>query len=226
MATGESFKMPEIPNVEEVVKMLTEVERVEKLKLDLIAKMKRLARLDEEIVRVSFNFRRQESPSQLTYTCKGMEEQVKMKKMRLELRVSHNSGAYTVSSQLRGGAAIILLTECLRRAKWRGRSSTGGRRGTTERDGGEWDGGEREGGEREEVRVDGARGGRVEELDVVEEVDMDVVKVEVDEEEVEEDKVEEEKMDEEEVDVKGKKATYNAGGGNRWQGGKVFFFYF
>ncbi len=63
--------MPEIADVEEVVKMLTEVERAEKLKLDLIAKMKRLARLDEEIVRVSLNLRRQESPSQLTYTCRA-----------------------------------------------------------------------------------------------------------------------------------------------------------
>ena len=77
MATGESFKMPEIADVEEVVKMLTEVERAEKLKLDLIAKMKRLARLDEEIVRVSFNFRRQESPSQLTYTCRAWKNKLK-----------------------------------------------------------------------------------------------------------------------------------------------------
>ncbi len=62
--------MSEITNVEEVVKMMTEVK---KMKTDLIAKMKAVAQLDEEIVRVSSNLRRQESPSQLhvTYTCRA-----------------------------------------------------------------------------------------------------------------------------------------------------------
>ncbi len=66
-----SFKMPEIANVEEIVKMLTEVERAEKVKMDLIAKMKAVARLDEQILRVSLNLCRQEPPSQLTYTCRA-----------------------------------------------------------------------------------------------------------------------------------------------------------
>ena len=66
-----SFKMPEIANVEEIVKILTEVERAEKVKMDLIAKMKAVARLDEQILRVSLNLCRQEPPSQLTYTCRA-----------------------------------------------------------------------------------------------------------------------------------------------------------